>query len=715
MKKHTKLGLLLVGAIALLILLICFFQCRRSTPPEDPFSTSSNAHPSVELSSEVGSVTKTENSTNNLSSSTSLSQTDEDENKLTQEDSSANSTTELSTSDITKKPSEEASSEASTQKQSDDSKPNTKPTVSPDKPDTKPTVAPNKPDTKPTVEPNKPVVTPSLDKIPTLKAYPSLTTPTFSVGSGMYTAAFSLTLKALSGETIFYTTDGSDPATSATAKKYTGSISIIDRSNEPNLYSAKNPSDFVATHDRLQAPTTKVDKCTVIRAIAVKADGSYSLPASQSYFVNKNNATYHNVAVLSVTTDPKNLYDPATGIYVKGNVFDAWRKKNPWAELNGSSPANYNQRGRTWEREAYAEFFDSNGTLGFSQAIGLRIQGGWSRNDAQKSFRLVARESYGTKNFKYEVFSGLKLKNGSGEVAKKFRTLVVRNGGNDSTWTKFKDAAIQSLVTGTGLKFETQASRPCVLFLNGEYWGLYTIQEDYSEHYFSNHYGVDNNEVVVFKNWKIDEGLETEDVNDSDLFWGMHWRITQQLDAANENDYKKIEQLLDIDSFIDYVAVQTYIGNQDWPGGNFAFWRTRNIDSTNPYADGKWRMCLFDTEFSTSMYDDNQGTYNTLKNLLDGDSCIGTIFKALLKNPSFKQKYIDRMYSLSTKEFSPSNAKARINAYANLYRPNMQKYYERFPGWYSINTFEETKDRMINFLNKRPAFLPNYLKQLDRY
>ena len=73
------------------------------------------------------------------------------------------------------------------------------------------------------------------------------------------------------------------------------------------------------------------------------------------------------------------------------------------------------------------------------------------------------------------------------------------------------------------------------------------------------------------------------------------------------------------------------------------------------------------------------------------------------------------MYSLSTKEFSPSNAKARINAYANLYRPNMQKYYERFPGWYSINTFEETKDRMINFFNKRPAFLPNYLKQLDRY
>lgn len=74
---------------------------------------------------------------------------------------------------------------------------------------------------------------------------------------------------------------------------------------------------------------------------------------------------------------------------------------------------------------------------------------------------------------------------------------MLRNGGNDANYSKFKDMMIQNMVSGRGV--ETQQGTACVLFIDGEYWGLYTLQSDYSDRYFADRYNVAKSNVVMYK------------------------------------------------------------------------------------------------------------------------------------------------------------------------------------------------------------------------
>ena len=108
-----------------------------------------------------------------------------------------------------------------------------------------------------------------------------------------------------------------------------------------------------------------------------------------------SSADHNDLPIVSITTDPDGLFNEKTGIYCLGDVYKEYDEENPDHPWNGSIPANYNQRGREWEKECYVEYFDSEGNSLISQDCGIRIQGGWSRADYQKSFRLYARNDYG--------------------------------------------------------------------------------------------------------------------------------------------------------------------------------------------------------------------------------------------------------------------------------------------------------------------------------
>jgi hypothetical protein len=139
----------------------------------------------------------------------------------------------------------------------------------------------------------------------------------------------------------------------------------------------------------------------------------------------------------------------------------------------------------------------------------MRIQGGWSRADYQKSFRFYARSEYGNKSFDHRFWQGLDTAEGQDDDS--FSTFVLRNGGNDSNYLKFKDLMLQDMADG--FSFATQTGRPCVLFIDGEYWGLYVLQEDYSQEYFTRHYGVKEKSVAIYKNNALDEGLPEDETS----------------------------------------------------------------------------------------------------------------------------------------------------------------------------------------------------------
>ena len=531
----------------------------------------------------------------------------------------------------------------------------------------------------------------------------------FSKDSGYYSQAFNLEINAQPGYTIYYTTDGSepDPGDSST-KEYTGAINVASKKNTmPVLASDKYAYQFVTPDSWGGAyvpNTSDLDRATIIRAAGVDSEGVMTPVSTRTYFIGNDIKTaYNGCAVMSIVTDPDNLVDGKTGIYVLGDTYNSL--PYPRDDKALEQYANYMQHGSEWERSSYMDFFNGENTPDVSMGVGIRIHGGYSRRNQQKSLNIYFRDTYdyGTKNLK-----GYELIPDSGKD--KYKNVMLRNGGNDSDITKFQDVFIQSLVTDKN--FTTQASRPCMLYLNGEYWGLYNLTEKYSDKYLEEQFDVNNKNVIVYKDMEIDEG---EDL-DPDGTALKELMALGSLDMTKEENYKKFQDMVDIDSYIDYYATEVYICNNDWwsgtndetPNNNIEFWKVADPsqeDASNPYADGKWRYMLFDTEWSMGIYGSNEAgaNYDSIKyHAMGADNGKGDpVFTALMKNKDFRIRFTNALLDVRNWNFEYNRAAAALDKMSSIYRPLMDKNRIR---WNTGNVSNGV-NTMKNFLKNRPGYV----------
>lgn len=550
----------------------------------------------------------------------------------------------------------------------------------------------------------------------------------FSRGTGVYGEAFFLAMAAYEkGADIYYTLDGSNPAESETAVKYTDSILVERRENTANVMSAVDPLLFSGNFNsvtskgefrcKIQAPAdNEVDKCTVVRAIAQYTDGTWSDEVSATYFIGSPEehikglaesceAAGTSLAVVSISADYADFFDPDTGIYVKGTVFEQALKEYLAAgnrlkdgEDARSLDANYKQKGREWEREVRVSFMECTPegiTEVLAQTCGLRVQGNYSRSDLQKGLRLYARDDYGKKNFKYAFFGG-EYVNVQGETMDKFKTLVLRNGGNCAFTSKFNDTYWQSLVEN--LDCGTQKSRPCVVYLNGEYWGLYILQEDYTDNHMENRYGVDNNDVVIYKGdaealelgYKLDAGELPEGEEESYYFKELLAFFDSHDNLNSDEDYAEFCNLVDPQSVMDYFAVQCWINNKwDWPGKNWSMWKTISSDGVeDSYSDGRWRFLFYDMEFggvsgvadarTNTIKEDNYKPEGLLDFETDNPAVL--CFAYCMTNAGFRNEFNQTLLGLSDSVFEKEAALDRLAEYEAVYGPLFEQFFERYYG-----------------------------------
>lgn len=541
----------------------------------------------------------------------------------------------------------------------------------------------------------------------------------FSHESGFYADELQLEMTCKDpGAKIYYTTDGSVPDETSTL--YSEAITLKNRTSEPNVLSAQTG---ISVGERY-IPREKVTKANVIRAVAVYEDGSLSDVLNGTFFVGiDREKEYGNVPVISVMTDIENLFDYEKGIYVMGETYDNWiaEDKNNKNLEGWRAEGNYTNRGREWERPVSFELITADGTVGISQDMGVRIMGAASRNSPQKSLRFTAREEYGSKSVEYELIPDNLRSDGEGNVMK-YKSFLLRNGGNDCDYSKIRDPLFQE--RSAGRRFETQQYTPCVAFINGEYWGMYTIEEDYNDNYIENNYGIDNNNVIMIKCGEIEEGEES-DIS----YYNEMYDFIVGNDMSDNANYEKACEMLDMGSYIDYAAFNFYIYNEDsfLKDNNWRMWRVKTPDESSPAADGKWRMMVYDTDYSAGIYNegsnygrDNISEYLNVKKSSDdtseGNRSCADMFSALYANESFKKELVLTLCDIRNYDFEAGDVIDRITELYEVYGRLVPDTFMRFgPEWITYQPtdgyYEHQIENLAVFVDGRYNSMPDVIKK----
>ena len=532
----------------------------------------------------------------------------------------------------------------------------------------------------------------------------------FSVRSGSYDAPFYLSIAADYNSEIYYTLDGSVPT--AESMRYDGPILIADRSDEENSLSSR--TDIAQPADAAEefVPDSKTDKATVLRAVRIDSSGNQSGIVSNTYFVgyDKKADYYKDTRVVSLIMDESSLFDYESGIYVLGKVYDDWKNGEGYdADTpEWSMPANYTQKGREWEREAVIQFFEE-GELAAEQNVGIRIHGGATRSYPQKSFNVYARKEYGAPKLEYDLFSGNVRKKSDSSPLTEFDTFILRNGGNDAQYTRFRDKLIQSLTSDR--EFLTQGMEPCILFIDGEYWGQYEITEKLDEDFISSHYGVPAKDVCIIKKEALDEGSE-----ETFAEWEQLRKWIKDTDFSEQAAYDELCGYVDMQGFMDYISTEIYINNADWGKPNMAMWKSEKTDSGSTYADGKWRFVLFDTEFSSGIYGNTPASDDSFMKLMESDCFLADLFNGAMDNEGFRKQFYDTFMDIADNNFNAGKVSAEIDRLEEKYHDMTIDTYDRFwHGWYggymAESNYRYEVEMLRTFFSSRYSCITEYLKK----
>lgn len=490
--------------------------------------------------------------------------------------------------------------------------------------------------------------------------YSHVDNPIFSKPGGYYSNSFELELYSSTKADIYYTLDSSTPDESSL--KYEEGIKIYNPSGNPNILKSRN--DTSSSQYSYKDP---VSKALVVRAVAIDEDGNKSDVITQTYIVGLSK--YKTGKVVSLVTDNYNLTDPDTGIYIRGREYEEYVKNG---SVGAAPKYNWEQSGREWERECNFTLLDSGETV-FSQDCGMRIHGYGGRANIIKSFNIYARSSYGEKYFIDPIFD-----------VEYTKSLVLKYDRYSNSSEKYRDGFLQSLMEDTNVGYQNYEM--CTLFLNGEYWQTYMIMEKYSDDSISEEYNVDKDDVVIIKENKLDTGTDDDYASYRELL-----SFAKNTDFTKAKSYSKLEELIDIDSFIDFYITQLYYNHFDFSYKKNVFvWKTRT-KKDDEYGDGRWRWMLYDFDYAAVnkdvKKDEKVVRYDFATNPFTVEYLFATDFKndaffhSFMRNEQFKYEFITRFLDLANTNYNAYNIKNKIKEEYGYLNTTLNTFFDNRLGY----------------------------------
>ena len=418
----------------------------------------------------------------------------------------------------------------------------------------------------------------------------------------------------------------------------------------------------------------KINKTTIVRAKIFKDKFISSYDNSKSFIFDAK----HSLNVVTLVTEPDNFFDENTGIYMYGkNASSNW----PFYGANFWNDS---------EKPLQFSYYEKDNKLGTEFNAGVKIFGGGSRANEQRSLSIFTRNKYGVGEMDYPFFENVSYD--------KFQAIILRNTGNDWLKANMRDAAVSKLMQNSDLEF--QDFNPVATYLNGEYWGLYFLREKINEHMISSKSGYDTDDISILEF----DGEEIHGNNED--FVELRTFINSE-DLSVKNNYQYVKSQMDIKNFILYNLTNIYIGNNDWPGNNRKFWKGKN---------GKWRWILFDTDFAFGLETGFDYSFNSIKYATNSNcsspSCRNrpwsTVYlRKLLENNVFKEQFINHFADEMNSRFLPDNIKSILQSTHDLISSEIDSHYKRW---------NRSSSRAVTYLNsmkeyadKRPQYIKNQI------
>ena len=537
---------------------------------------------------------------------------------------------------------------------------------------------------------------------------------TFSAGAGFYQDALELTLSCTdAGAAIVYTLDGSLPTGSSTL--YTGPITLTPRSGEANRY-ASLPTvlhgGWLANYAYSYAPE-QVAKATTVTARAYKDGKLGEAVTVATYWVG---IAPYSLPVVSVTADADDLFG-AAGIYMPGQTYYTLHKY-------GDTSATGNYSGRE-TADVRVQILETDGTVQTAAEGTVRVSGGWSRSGVQ------------LKNLHTKLKDGaqtdlLAAAPGGGTLS----TVVLRGSGNGTAYQSLhQDAFLNNYLYD--LDIGTQWNEPVILFLEDEYWGVYTVRESKNEDFYARHYGLEEDELIC-------PGTSDEETAQPEkIAFGLG---VDALDAATAEGMAWVEANVDVDEYIRYVIAQMYTYNSDgmYNGGNNSIlWKSAVLDPDNPYADGRWRFLLNDLD--STLYDVEVDPFAYL---LENDfsfaaretapwySVVDNLFQKLWQNADFRARFAEEFRREMATVYAPDSILPAFEAWVARLAPEIPQDLARQkvettwlaplaralgvevePGGITETEWDQNVEKVRDYFARRAdimlSYLDTYLKEAD--
>ena len=360
----------------------------------------------------------------------------------------------------------------------------------------------------------------------------------------------------------------------------------------------------------------------------------------------------------------------------------------------------------------YFEYFGADKTRKASGGGEFNSHGQDSWANDQRSLDWITRDEFGYSSVLKEKFFSLSDR-------KDFQRIILRAAGDDNYpaanhpqnegSAHIRDAYVHNMAKRGGLSLDVRIGEKAIVYLNGQYWGVYDLREipddtDFTKYY----YNQDKYHVEYIETWG---GTWVQFGDPSKTF--QHWYDLYNFIFTNDlsipDNYAYLTSQYDVSSLVDYVLVNSFTVCTDWLNYNTGWWRGLSLEGTHQ----KWGYILWDNDATFGHYINYTGVPDQspqakpcnpetlLQQWQDPEGHI-KILNKLRENPEFNQYYLSRQVDLMNTTFGCKNMLSELDTIVKVLTPEMAQHAQRWFGNY--NQWQQNVEKLRTFIEDRCAY-----------